>query len=125
MKTRSLVVLLVLAGNGLHAQAPQPQAPKPLDYRPELITQLLAEAKTHGDSRRGASVFMDAKFACVSCHKVGKHGGTVGPELTSIGKCIAPEKVVESVLWPKREVKEGFVALQVVTSDGKTHQGYK
>jgi len=98
---------------------------KTLPYRPETVSQLLHEAKTRGDARRGASVFMAHQFACVSCHKVGKLGGTVGPELSEVGKCLPPEKLVESVLWPKREVKEGFVAVQVVTADGKTHQGYK
>jgi putative heme-binding domain-containing protein len=116
---RGVIVLLGALG------AVRAQTPKALEYRPELVTQLVAEAKSGGDARRGAGVFMAPQFACVSCHKVGKHGGTVGPELTTVGKCIPPEKIVEAVLWPKREVKEGFVALQIITGDGKTHQGYK
>ncbi len=107
-------------------QSPQPKpAGKFLEYRPELISRLLAESKSRGDARRGASVFMAPQFACVSCHKVGKLGGTVGPDLTLIGKCIPADQLVEAVLWPKRQVKEGYMALSVVTADGKTHQGYK
>jgi putative heme-binding domain-containing protein len=118
----SSVVLLPL----LRGQSPRPaSAGKALEYRPELISQLLAEAKRRGEPRRGAGVFMAPQFACVSCHKVGKLGGTVGPDLTAVGKCLPPDQIIEAVLWPKRQVKEGFVALSVITDDGKTHQGYK
>src|SRR5205085_2214313 len=99
--------------------------PRALEYRPELIPQLLAESRAAGDARRGAAVFMAPQFACVSCHRVGKIGGSVGPELTTVGKCIPPEQIVESVLWPKRQVKEGYMAVAVITADGKTVQGYK
>jgi putative heme-binding domain-containing protein len=110
----------------LHGQSVEPaRGGKFLEYRPELITQLLADAKSNGDARRGAIVFMAPQFACVSCHKVGKLGGTVGPELTTVGKCLPPDQLVESVLWPKRQVKDGYMALLVITSDGKRHQGYK
>src|SRR5262245_2549005 len=110
----------------LHGQSVEPaRGGKFLEYRPELIAQLLADAKSNGDARRGATVFMTPQFACVSCHKVGKLGGTVGPELTAVGKCLPPDQLVESVLWPKRQVKDGYMALLVVTGDGKTHQGYK
>src|SRR5262249_15500978 len=34
-------------------------------------------------------------------------------------------KIVESVLWPKREVKQEFMAYRVVDVNGRVHQGYK
>jgi putative heme-binding domain-containing protein len=121
---------LVLLGLGLMARLSgqlngQSPSGKLFEYRPELITQLLSEAKSRGDARRGAMVFMAPQFACNSCHRVGKLGGSVGPELTTVGKCIPPDQIVESVLWPKKQVKEGYVAVAVVTADGKTIQGYK
>src|SRR5262249_22646349 len=58
-------------------------------------------------------------------HKVGKEGGIVGPDLTLVGRCLTPEQIVESVLWPKRQVKEEYKAIRVLTSDGRLHQGYK
>jgi len=96
-----------------------------LPYSAELVAQVIAAAKSAGDARHGADVFRAAKFACISCHKVGQNGGIVGPDLTLIGRCLTPEQIVESVLWPKRQVKEGYVALSVVTADGKIRQGYK
>ncbi len=94
-------------------------------YDAELVAALAAESQEHGDAVRGASVFADAKLACLSCHKVGTHGGTVGPDLTAIAKDRKPEHIVESVLWPKRDVKPEFVMWQVVTVNGKVVTGYK
>jgi putative heme-binding domain-containing protein len=119
------LALGMIAASTTQAQSSKAQPSKFLEYRPETVAQLLSEARARGDARRGASVFMAPQFACVSCHKVGKLGGSIGPDLTLIGKCIPPDQIVEAVLWPKRQIKEGFAALTVVTSDGKTHQGYK
>ncbi len=94
-------------------------------YDPKLVEALIAEAKASGDAARGAEVFVDSKFACGTCHKIGKQGGEVGPDLTTAGLCIKPEQIVESVLWPKRQIKEGFAAVVVARSDGKVIQGYR
>lgn len=94
------------------------------EYTPELVSQLLADAKEHGDAARGIMVFANAKSACLSCHKFGSHGGTVGPPLNEIGNQRKPHEIIESVLWPKRHVKPEFNAHLVVTSEGKSIRGY-
>ena len=101
--------------------------PRPARIRPtpRRSSTLLADARAHGDPGRGAAVFASPKFACVSCHRVGGQGGTVGPDLTTAGACIKPEEIVESVLWPGRKVKEGYEAVAVATADGRVVQGYK
>jgi len=38
---------------------------------------------------------------------------------------MSPEAIVESVLWPKRQVKEGYLLTQVATKDGRALQGYR
>lgn len=90
----------------------------------ELVSDLIAAARDHGDARRGAAVFASQKFACVSCHRVGEQGSAVGPELTDAGKRLCPEELVESLLWPKRKVRPEFVALAIATDDGTIRQGY-
>jgi len=94
-------------------------------YNPELVARLVKEAKASGDPRHGAAVFRMPQFACIGCHKLGKSGGIVGPDLSGIGRCLTPEQIVESVLWPKRQVKEEYKAISIWTGDGKIHQGYK
>ncbi len=102
---------------------PSPSAASPYDAR--FVTSTLTDAQRHGHPQRGVAVFAAAKFACLSCHKVGRHGGSVGPELTAIGTQRTAEQIVESVFWPKREVKPEYVALSVLTTDGKVLRGYK
>ncbi|HMF16334.1 MAG TPA: DUF6797 domain-containing protein, partial [Gemmataceae bacterium] len=94
-------------------------------YDPELVARLVKEAKAGGDARHGAAVFRMPQFACIGCHKLGKSGGIVGPDLSGIGRCLTPEQIVESVLWPKRQVKDEYKAISIWTGDGKIHQGYK
>ena len=90
-----------------------------------LVAALLDQARQHGDPLQGALVFASPKFACLSCHRVGDHGAMIGPDLSTVGICVKPEELVESVLWPRRQVKEPYVAYTVATNDGKMRQGYK
>ena len=96
----------------------------PLEYSAELLSSLIERAGENGDSHRGLMVFTSAKSACLSCHRVRGHGGTVGPELTNIGKQRKPHELVESVVWPKRTVAPEYVSHLIVDADGRSHQGY-
>src|SRR5262245_44377714 len=119
-------ICLALTLSNLYVTSSVAQSPpKENPYSAELVTRLIAEAKSIGNARRGAEVFRAAQFACISCHKIGVQGGTVGPELTLLSRCLTPEQIVESVLWPKKQVKDEYVAISVTMADGKTVQGYK
>ena len=41
-----------------------------------------------------------------------------------MGKGLSAEVIVESVLWPNRQIKEGYVATAVSTVDGRIERGY-
>jgi putative heme-binding domain-containing protein len=92
-------------------------------YDAALVREIVDDAKKHGDARRGALLFGLPTSACLSCHKVGTRGGTVGPDLTKVGFCLKPEEIVESVLWPNRTVKPEFKAIAITTTSGKVLQG--
>jgi putative heme-binding domain-containing protein len=95
------------------------------EHSPKLVSQFVTDAHERGDARRGAAVFVAPQFACISCHKVGGQGGSVGPDLSIVGRCLSPEEIVEAVLWPKRQVKEQYAAIMVATASGEIRQGYK
>ena len=96
----------------------------PADYSPELVEQFVAQAMESGNSHRGLVVFGSAQSACLSCHKIGVHGGSVGPDLTKLDPPRKAHELVESVLWPKRHVKPEYAAQLVITDDGNSHRGY-
>jgi putative heme-binding domain-containing protein len=95
----------------------------PREWTTAFVTEAIADARTKGDARRGAGVFNAATTGCTACHKVGGAGGVVGPELTTIAKCLTPEEIVESVYWPARAVKPEYRATAVALADGHVLQG--
>ena len=96
---------------------------EPPDYSDNYVRQLVTDASKKGVPQRGSLLFKS--MACSSCHKVSGAGGNVGPDLTAIGTTLSSERIVEELLWPNRQIKEGFSVVQVVTTDGKILQGYE
>ncbi len=95
-----------------------------LNFDPASVAQLIEVSNAKGNASRGATLFASAKSACVSCHRIGKLGGSIGPELTAIGKQRTAEQLIESVLWPNRLVEEKYRVVQVLTVDGEILRGY-
>jgi putative heme-binding domain-containing protein len=94
-------------------------------YDAGLVARLVASAQATGDARRGEKIASAATRACLSCHRIEAQGGAIGPDLSAVGRAMSPEAIVESVLWPKRQVKEGYLLTQVTTKDGRNLQGYR
>ena len=104
-------------------QASIGDAAGPPEYNASLVERLAVAAAESGDATRGRALF--DRLACASCHKISGAGGRVGPDLTAIGTTLSAQRIVEEVLWPSRQVKEGYSMLTVITEDGKVHQGYE
>jgi len=94
------------------------------EHSAELVDELIQRARQEGGAHRGAMVFSAAESACLSCHKVGHHGGSVGPDLTRLTTQKKPAEIVEAVLWPQRHVQPEYVARVLFTDDGLAKQGY-
>jgi len=96
-----------------------------LRYSPEVIKHLAEEVREKGDAQRGRTVFHSRLANCTACHQIDGQGGVRGPDLSSIGTGLSPELIIEAVLWPRRQVKEGYLATQIFTEDGRQFEGYK
>ena len=49
----------------------------------------------------------------------------IGPDLSAVGSGVPPERIVTEVLWPARQIKEGFVLRRYTKKDGSMVQGYE
>ncbi len=84
----------------------------------EQVKQLV-QAAIQGEPSRGVALYASAKSACLSCHKIGSYGGTVGPELSKIGTQRTVEQLAQSLIAPNRVVEEKYQVIQIVTEDGE------
>ncbi|MFT7641369.1 MAG: putative heme-binding domain-containing protein [Pirellulaceae bacterium] len=92
-------------------------------YDETYVKHLVKTANAHGSADSGRKLFKS--LACITCHRVGGSGGEIGPDLSSIGTTLSSERITEELLWPNRQVKEGYSVIQVITVKGKVHQGYE
>jgi putative heme-binding domain-containing protein len=76
------------------------------------------------DVKNGAAVYRLAQLACVACHRVGDEGGVIGPSLNGVGAGLPLDQIVESILWPDRQIKEGYQAIAITTTAGAAITGY-
>jgi putative membrane-bound dehydrogenase-like protein len=89
----------------------------------DKIRRLVAEK---GDPRRGRQIYLNARLvACVSCHRLEGVGGVVGPDLTRIWDTMTLEKILESIVDPNREIKEGYQTYRLTTIDEQVFTGLK
>ena len=99
-----------------------------LVYSTKYVTALAKEALERGDAANGKHVFQLPLTSCTACHAVdGVKGATTavkGPNLTAVAAGLPVDLLVESVLWPARQIKEGYEANTVVTKDGRMLSGF-
>jgi putative heme-binding domain-containing protein len=77
-----------------------------------------------GDPVRGAALFADAKgVACIKCHKAGGEGGLVGPDLKGVASKYAKEHFIESLLYPSKQILDGYKQTKVLTKSGDVKSG--
>jgi putative heme-binding domain-containing protein len=90
-------------------------------------------AKT-GNLQTGQSIYK--RLGCASCHVVAGEGGTLGPELTSIGARRSPEYLRQAVLDPGAMLPRGtmlipgrgfneYLPVRIVTRDGHEVKGVR
>lgn len=94
-------------------------------HSPEFVAALVEEIEDGGDAEAGKEIFARAQLSCVACHQIGGAGGITGPSLDAVGAGLPLDLLVESVLWPGRQLKEGYFAIAVTTKGGDTYSGYR
>ena len=98
-------------------------------YSEQLVLQLAQTVRKSGDARAGKQVFLSSLTNCSACHHVKGVGNPIevfakGPELTAVGAGLQLELIIESVIWPKRQIKEGYELTTLLLDSGRVVSGY-
>lgn len=84
-------------------------------YRPML---------SGGDAAAGKTIFREHPVAaCLRCYAIGGAGGTVGPDLAGIATRQKREYLLESMLFPNKQIAAGFETTIVTLRSGANHAG--
>ncbi len=77
-----------------------------------------------GSAAQGRELFLNtAALQCKTCHRVNQVGGTLGPDLSQIGKKSKRHEILESLLDPSKVIDPKFATHVLVTTNGKVLTG--
>ena len=74
-----------------------------------------------GDTGKGANLFA-AK--CAVCHKNGKGGGDIGPDLSSIGNKLDKTAMLKAISEPNAAIVFGYAPIMIKTKSGQVFNGF-
>ena len=99
-----------------------------VQYSADFVAVLSREALAAGSISRGRRIFQSPLITCTACHAVdgipGATNAIKGPNLSAVASGLPVDLIIESVLWPGRQIKEGYEAATVVTRDGRVFNGF-
>ncbi len=83
------------------------------------------EALAGGDAARGRKIFYEnASVACTRCHQIGADGGgNAGPSLAGVASRQPREYLLESVVFPNRQITAGFETAMISLNNGQSYAG--
>jgi len=79
--------------------------------------------RTKADPARGEAIYKREALKCGSCHRIGDHGARVGPNLAAIGAASPLDYIIDSLVHPAKNVKEGYNTVVLLTTDGQVVTG--
>jgi putative heme-binding domain-containing protein len=96
---------------------------KTLDQQRLETLDRLVPLVRDADPQRGRSVFFAEKSKCATCHRVGKNGGVIGPDLTTIGSNRSTNDLMESIVFPSASIVRQYETQTLLTADGEVFSG--
>jgi putative heme-binding domain-containing protein len=78
----------------------------------------------HGNAARGRNRFSEPSGGgCIRCHRVNGEGGTIGPDLSSVGSKYNRAQLIETILYPSRQILSGYRQTVITTKEGESTTG--
>ena len=111
----------LLAG-GADLDAPgSPPRPVVKQWQLEELSKALAKTGHSADFERGRQMYEAA--LCARCHRLGRVGRSIGPDLTAVSRRFSRQNLLESILVPSRVIADDYRSQRIVTSDGRVLEG--
>jgi putative membrane-bound dehydrogenase-like protein len=79
--------------------------------------------RSPGDAGKGRKLFEDAA-TCTACHRANGVGGQIGPDLSTIATKYDRAFLIESVLYPSKQILDGYHTLVVTMKNGESFSGF-
>jgi putative heme-binding domain-containing protein len=61
--------------------------------------------------------------ACAACHRVGREGGGVGPDLTAVAGRFGVRDLLEAIVEPSKVISDQYAAISIATTEGRVVTG--
>ena len=87
----------------------------------EDLLPLLEQSKPGRSFPSGKAAFK--QVGCGQCHKFAGEGGSVGPDLTGVGRRLSLHDLLESIVLPSKVIAEGFATTEMETKSGEIITG--
>jgi quinoprotein glucose dehydrogenase len=82
------------------------------------------ECLVGGNAEDGKKVFLEkVEASCVRCHKWNGEGGEVGPELTGLGGKKDRLYILESIVFPNKQIAQGYESVVVTLKNSSAYAG--
>ncbi len=77
-----------------------------------------------GNASEGRKIFFERQeAACFRCHKIHGEGGDVGPELAGLAQRHGRDYILESIVYPNKQIAQGFDNVTIVLKNGNNYAG--
>jgi putative heme-binding domain-containing protein len=99
----------------------KPERPIVREWQMDDLLPDLAQVKAGRSAASGQAAFRET--GCIQCHRFGTEGGSVGPDLSTVAKRLAPRDMLESILLPSKVITDEYAAYAIETTEGKVVSG--
>jgi putative heme-binding domain-containing protein len=89
----------------------------------EEMAAMVEYVEASGDPINGEAIYRRDNLLCITCHAIGGSGGTLGPDFTSIGASAPVDYLIDSILLPQKQIKEGYHVVMITKKDGTVAAG--
>lgn len=90
------------------------------------VEKIKTQVAQRGNAVRGRELYLSStSLACNTCHRLEGVGGQIGPDLTRLWDTMTVEKILETIIEPSKEIKEGYQSYRATTNAGSVVTGLK